>query len=331
MNYLLEAISNGYKFNSENRLTQVFCATFNNSSIFRKIFASFVKMKLPSNSYATTQTRYLLKNDENGILDIAIYKKNSEHPLLIIENKIEADLTFEQLKKYNKLVGINKVKKIAIVKYFFLDIDQRLNWSVYRWSEFYEHIMKKLDKLKIPPLHEFIISNFLDYLKEIGMSSILSIAKNDLSLLAEILYQMRCNNKPLCCIRKEPFKVASYYIQMLEDIVFNMHADPIIHKRLAKRLVFSPWLSGWYDDEKTEKRKNLWIGFEIQLAKPYNRIHRIGTAIHFYNNSKSNYQIIACVQDKEGDYLHQTKYPVGDLIFEKYRSQVITFWRKFLS
>ena len=62
MGFILDAIKGAHAEQSEDRLTQVFCACFNNSRHFRQLFLRFIERKSGAGSFrARTQEQYAIR------------------------------------------------------------------------------------------------------------------------------------------------------------------------------------------------------------------------------------------------------------------------------
>jgi hypothetical protein len=111
---------------------------------------------------------------------------------------------------------------------------------------------------------------------------------------------------------------------MLEDIVNQMHEEPLFRKRLGKKARFSPWLSWWCEDDAA-KKLHPWLGVEISLRKAYKGVARISTAILF-DSTRGSFTVQTYTADESGNFLSSVVHK-GDLRFESYAKKVITFWK----
>lgn len=115
MSYLAEVLKGNYGNYSEDRLSQIFSATFNNSTFFKRAFLHTISItKIPEFNKLISKTQMNFgSSNEDARIDIIIYKDN--RPFIIIENKVESPLTKSQIIKYNKIKQLNKCKKVALV------------------------------------------------------------------------------------------------------------------------------------------------------------------------------------------------------------------------
>lgn len=137
--YLWDIVSGGFK--EEDRLTNIFCSSFDESDNFKKLFFDFIGHHRGLSFRAVAR-----RSDEDSRLipDVRIKDRNERHLKILIENKIERPLTYEQLNKYYK--GISDAKhldrrcRIALVKDYFEKPHDK--WEVKHWSEFSHRIKR---------------------------------------------------------------------------------------------------------------------------------------------------------------------------------------------
>ena len=327
MRYLIESIQNEYKFSDEDRLSQTLSASFNSSEKFRKLFLRFIGFASLRQLHSLTQQNYKAGNKDARI-DVCLVDARGT-PVVVIESKIDSPLLSEQLKKYNQVKELAHVKrKIALVKHCFVQPPEKLGWEVRYWSDLHGLCFDSLEKLKNKQIDKFIIQNFVDYLEELEMSNVRLIKGEDLEELAKAIHALRNEDAPHCHLKKPVFQLANDFLKMTEQIVKQARQERIITNRLKRNFRFSPWI-GCADYEE-KKRWNAWIGVELGLQKPYQKIYSIGTGIYFDIKKGKQYEICTEAYD-EHRYEHQSeKYKDKDLVFEKYANQVIASWKNWL-
>ena len=122
------------------------------------------------------------------------------------------------------------------------------------------------------------------------------------------------------------FETATEYLGMVEDIVSQMHEEPLFRKRLGKKR-FSPWLSWWCEDD-AGKKIYPWLGVDFRLRKPHKGVARISTGLLF-DSRRGSLTVQTYTSDDSGNFLSY-KVHNGDLRFEAYAKEVITFWKAHL-
>ena len=327
--YLLEALKGDYSFGSEDRLSQIFSASFNQSPKFRKLFYTFSGICPFSDPKAITQQCDRGERLE-GRLDICLYDGKALR--VIIENKIEAPLFVRQLSTYSRIHSTRLIKKIALVKNFFEPFADDKGWKILHWGDFYRHLDRGLSHLGSTTLDYFIIDNFKTHIEEIGMRTVTRISRGELLGLTKAIHKMRSPKKCSFSLKMPVFEIAVRYIQMLENIVDMTKAEPIICNAVKINYRFTPWCFGWFDKDGKVDRYNFMMGVEISLKRrSRHRVKCVSTAILFYDNKPDKYKIVTYWQGKkDNDFNDCTDYKGKDLILDKYAKQVISLWKKWL-
>lgn len=319
MSFIYELVAGRHAEYNEDRLTQIFTALFNKSSGFRQIACEFLEIKDEDNLKAETQPYYKTGKDV-GRLDIRIKRNN--RIIMIIENKINALLTKKQLDKYdNNLRGIRACPRAVITKWY-PDIDCG-KWKKYRWSEFYECCINKSNNLS--KTDSFLLDEFLKYLEELGMKKVSIISKKKLRDVADVLYHIRSEAKPMVSLgNKQVFETLSNYFKILDDIVDAIKQDNLFKKTIGKNFRFCPWIGSYWEKDEIP-RKDLFICYEIKLKKSLNNISKIGTGIRFDSNKKGRYNIITYCSNKNNNFIKEKQYKE---INSAFIDEAIDFWRK---
>ncbi|MBE0569911.1 MAG: PD-(D/E)XK nuclease family protein, partial [Ignavibacteriaceae bacterium] len=290
MGYLEEILQGNYSNYNEDRLSQIFSASFNESNLFRQSFLKTIDIKpvRTGELYSKTQINYGSLNEDSRI-DIIIYRKRS--PFIIIENKVDSPLGISQLKKYYKIKELARTKKIALVKYYFQSFDQIYPWKIYHWSEFYLVLRNLLDKPKLKRDDKSIISNFVKHLELMRMARVNKISAMELRDLAIVLNKIKMSDKPHTALsNKNIFDTGLNLISVLEDIIELTRQEKVIANRIGKNFRAAPYLSWWYGDDDLNVT-GLSITVDLMVKRSKNKIKSIGTGIFFYNNSPKRYFI----------------------------------------
>jgi hypothetical protein len=242
-----------------------------------------------------------------------------------VENKIDAPLTTYQLKTYNRVSGFRDARKIALVKHYF-EMERVRDWTILHWADL--HSMLKVSSEGGEPIDSFVIREFVAILKELGMARALLIERERLRKLAHFIKSLREPKPNHHLDSVTPFETATEYLGMLEDIVSQLHEEPLFRKRLGTKARFSPWFSWWYEDDD-KKKAHPWLGVQIQLRKAYKGISWIATAILFYSKDDSFWDQ-SYTSYKSGTFLKSVPHK-GNLRFEAYAKTAITFWKEQLA
>jgi hypothetical protein len=327
MGYLIEAVQKDYEPKDENRLSQVFSATFNNSEKFRKLFLKFIEYPIANNLRSLTQKSFKI-NGKDARIDLCIVDAKDK-PLIIVENKIESHLGLNQLKKYNRIKQLVKTKKVALVKHHFAPFADNLGWKICHWTDLHGYFSKFVKTIGRQPIDKFIIENFLDYLEELRMSQVRIIKGDDLKELAKAIHKIRNANAPYYHLYRPVFQVANDYVNMLGQIVNLARQEEIITKRIRSNFRFSPWIGNWWE-ANDQKKGNVFIGIEIRLSRKFKDIFSIGTGLHLNDQLEQYCAVTTYTFSRDNTYLHETEYKAKNLVFEKYADQVINSWKKWL-
>jgi len=332
MSYLKEVLTADYYSYSEDRLSQIFSASFNNSSLFRKVFLNTIlgQSKNYSESSARTQINYGLKGQALRI-DIILYQHNK--PYLVIENKVDAPLFIEQLHNYDKIKELSKCKKVALVKHYF-DPAPYGAWNIFHWSDLYSAFKKTIKKGIVDPVDKFVILNFLEHLEEMKMTNIIKISKVDLVNFSQGLNSLRTMPSPyLSLTTKNIFETGSQLLSILEDIIEMVRQEKELTKFIGRNPRFSPRIGSWAEYEDT-KFENMSISVGFSVPKTKNEIKYIGTGFFFYKDNPKKYALMTYGQTKingGGTFLKEEYYKRKDLIVEDYAKEVIDYWKKWVN
>jgi len=335
-NYLTDCIDGKFASFSENRLTKLFCASFNTSNAFKKMFFSFLEYKPKvhaSELFAKDQLFHTQENQDNSILDIIIGNLNKygdiPKPIIIIENKTDSLLKKQQLLKYDGLNIVKSIKnkkcKLALVKNYFESFD--VNWNIKHWSEFYYFIKKRKN---IPGnLDNFIVHNFLNYLEINQMTIPISISKKDLSDLNDLFRRVgNIKKSPKVSLKNKPvFETAIKYLNMLEGIINKAKEEKDICKRVKRNFQFNSGYGSWYYNGKNDFFPRIYA--EIRLKKEYKGIKGLGTSLFF---EKKNFSIDMYIADNQGNFIDNEPIKLKNkaLYFADYTNQVLKYWKKKL-
>jgi hypothetical protein len=330
MCYIEELTKYSDKPDSENRLSQIFSATFNNSEIFKKIFFKIIdyKYEVLEKYNSQTQISYF---DDNSRFDICIYDKD-ENISILIENKIESALTTNQLKKYDKIDNIKKSLKLAIVRYYFDEIDFE-GWKILHWSDLYREITDSLDDYKINDVDLFIIKQFLSHLEMLNMYVLPKIDKSDFKDFCDALVEIRNNQKLSFSLKsKNIFSTGETIIKYFEEIVEMSRKDADFVNSIGKNYQFNPIIDWWSPDlEIKEPVYNFSLSANIYLAKVYKNIQTLGIGLMIDCTKSKKHMFSIYSQTKDGAIKKEHLYESNDIIFDDLAKITINKWKKYLN
>lgn len=330
MGYLKEILTGDYPSYNEDRLSQVFSASFNNSVLFKKVFLSHIKIQYKSLSdyYSKTQINFGTLNGEARI-DIVIFKKKK--PVIIIENKVNAPLKMKQLNKYNSIEELKGCLKLAIVKHYFEDFTQNTYWKILHWSDLFQIFKTRLEKGISNQIDAYIVTNFMEHLELMKMSRINKISNIDLTNFADTINAIRTEGMPsISLTSKNIFETGTQILSMLEEIINLTRQESLLLKKIGKNFRYSPRLDYWYQDELLDNN-NLMISANITISNSTNNVKFIGTGFFFYNNRPKKWDLMTYAQSTpSGDFIHESYYQKKNVILEDYAKQVIDSWKKWL-
>jgi hypothetical protein len=328
MNYLVEAIHKQYETTDENRLSQVFSASFNNSEVFKKLFLKFIGCPFKKDLSSKTQESFKAGN-KNVYIDVCIFDAKGK-PVIVIENKIDFPLGQRQLRTYNGLKPLAHAQKMMLVKHHFEPLPQALGWKVFHWMDLYGWYSTEVAKIVTRDIDRFIIENFLNYLEELQMTKVHLIKGEDLRDMAKAIHAIRNSDEPFLPIGKRVFQAADDYMNMLEQIINKVRQEKTITERLGRNVRFSPWIGCWSKKYDTASRGNVWMGIELRLNKAFKKIFYIDTGIAFNDKVSDEYKICIEAYDKDYNLMRKKTHKNSDLNFDKYAAQVIQTWTNWL-
>jgi len=298
---------------------------------FRRLFCRFIDHPFEKNLRAVTQKHFAVSGKDIYI-DVGIVDAKGE-AVIVIENKVNSPLTLGQLRKYNQAKRLVNTRKIAIVKSYFESLSDELQWPVYHWADLYGFYSDAIGRFTKQHVDRFIIQNFLDYLKVLQMQLVRKIAGRDLKELAKAIYAIRNSSYPEAFLgNKSVFQVANDYMNMLGQIVNMARKDEIIFKRWGKSFKFNPWIGWWSkDNDDTGEKGNVWIGIMLYPQKKFKNISYIAAGLEFDNHDREYYKItMGAYSDNYESLFGPVEYKGADLEFEKYATQVIKVWKKWV-
>jgi len=323
--YLSEALKHDYPPHSENRLSQVFAASFNHSHRFRDLFHSFTRIPSFVDSRALTE-----QHTADGRLDICICDKHGRKA--IIENKVDAPLTVRQLRRYAR--EHQDAKKIALVRDFFEPFSSQTEWRICHWGDFYRHLVRGIEHGAQASVDHFVISNIITYLEDMDLNTVSAIELHDLDVMAQSLVKLRAL-KPDATLPIYPsggsvFETANSFTSMLRSIVERSKSEPSITRKAAKNYRFAPYLK--HHAATWDSRPYFEMGVSIRAHPRNKKVRAIYTAIRLYDGDRDNHRVVVYKMMKDGQQRLCPHRGKGDVLeFESYCEHVINLWRKWLS
>ena len=329
MAFLAEAVKGRHDATGEDRLTQIFCASFNESAHFRNLACNFLGVEAEDGFKAFTQIYAATRDDSR--FDIQIINRHGSVRILI-ECKLGAPLTRKQLLKYNRARELSDCTKVALVKHVPTFFEPPPGWEVRRWSKLYEHL--EIHGTKTTGIDGFIIREFIGFLGGLGMAMVTEMRKDDIKCLADGLKQLRFDPKPDFSLDRKPFlKSALDFVSMLESVTEAARTDAILSPRISEDSRSGPRVSYWWKDE-SEKQKLLMIVTHISLRKAHRKqFHFLGTGLLF--DKSGEFSLHAFLADRHQTWDEkQREIPIPSnktFTLDYYSQKAITAWRSLLS
>src|SRR5579871_2116072 len=217
--FLGTVIHGRYAASSEDRLTQVFVASFNSSVSVRRAVGNLLSIPNAANLEATPQV-----HDGPGRIDVVLHRESKE--VCRIENKIEAPLTLRQMRQYaRKLNGHRKpTRVVALVKRYPADASVLSQFDVFRWSSL-DRLLARNDLN--PTLRDgFVSLNFHRHLQDLGMAKVDHIPLASLLDLGKAIHSLRNDRLPGHSLsRTNFFETATDFLSMCQDLIDEARKD----------------------------------------------------------------------------------------------------------
>jgi hypothetical protein len=279
------------------------------------------------NAKSTTQVSRP-SDDGRAQFDILLTPKNSDHVLVAIESKIDAELAENQLPKYDKVEEIKRAKKkVCLVKRYYSADEKIRGWDIKYWRDFYLHLSREK-----PPNDEWVIPNFISILEDYRMKSPLTLQRENLAALAKSLFRLRNDKDSALNFRLDAgaFETMLDLKVVFEDLFRRASNDEIIGDGLRNKRP-SMWLSNWYMTEATKKRF-LLLSCEASLKKPKNGVKTLRAVFILYGKL-GRFDVAALVDEENGEWSEKYAYywkGKSRMDCEDFSCQAISVWRRAL-
>jgi hypothetical protein len=135
---------------------------------------------------ASTQQQYAIRG-ASCRADILIGKPGYQ-PSIVVENKIDSPLTPHQLKTYSRVSDFCNARKIALVKHYF-EMERVREWTILHWADFHSTLV--VSRQGGAAIDSFVVGEFVELLKELGMARALVIERKRLQELARLMKTVR--------------------------------------------------------------------------------------------------------------------------------------------
>jgi hypothetical protein len=331
--YLSEAIKGKYHEGEENRLTQVFAASFNQSAIFRKKVCELCDIAFENSLRMVTQSR-----GEEGQIDILLI--SGKRAILGIENKIDAPLDIKQLQQYERDHGFMPSEVLAIVKRLPSNLDDFGNYRIKKWSALYDALNRLLEGggVDIDSRDGFVLGEFKKHLEDINMARVTQIKRGHLRKLADAVDAIANRKREAVSLKDvDFFAVASDFRFVLEDLVAEVnspnHRDLV--EAVGKGTRFNPFLSNCLEDELYA---GTMISVDIYLKKEKpSSINSLEAGIYFPVQKEGEYQIFASCLDPQEYELEREElkgkriYDQDNFDVDKFINETLRCWKKWLA
>jgi hypothetical protein len=334
--FVTQLLDGDYRSLSEDRLTQLAAASFNQSRVFCGCFLRFLRVRgAEKTANVTARTQWpVWRKGKLGRLDLVITR--GDRPVAIVENKVDAPLHARQLRLYSGVPALKLVKKIALVRHYFELQGVSGEWRVLHWRDFYLLLCNRLNgKQPVPEIDRFVIRNFIQYLEAAHMHVPHKISRGDMNDLARTLQRLRFADKTdfkETYPKSEVFETASDWIRMMESVFEESRLVTKLTKAARKKYRFSPCISHWQEDEARGKENYRWISisWEISFSKPRRWTKGVGLGLFVDDKGKWTVDTYRHVTDSTSIDSRRIMDGRGDVVLAKVSKKVLKTWQQWL-
>ncbi len=239
--YLVESLKYDVPALHEDRLTQVLCATFNESVYFKILFLKF--LEIPNRPQLIAKTQVSNENAPSRP-DLVIYSKDK--PYILIESKVGAKSNREQQKLHSKL----KVRhNFLLVRDPVVETRISKEFTKITWYELFIFLQYYSNKTT-NPIDRFLVQKLISFGKACNMLLPDHISVTDFKNVSVLMTNLRLRIEPQHSFDlKSPFQSMDTMSMFLERCLIKLKDDPTMGSRLKsfkKRLK----VSTTYDTEQ---------------------------------------------------------------------------------
>jgi hypothetical protein len=282
--FLETAIHGRHPAFSEDRLTQIFVASFNSSVRVRQALGVLLSIPEARKLKATSQV-----HDGAGRIDVVLHRETRE--VCRIENKIEAPLTLRQMHRYAQNGNGKSTRVVALVKRYPAEAAVLRQFDIFRWSSLDRLLARK--EFDPSSADGFVSLNFHRHLEELGMAKVDRIPITRLRDLSKAIHSLRTEKFPGHSLsRTNFFETATDVLSICQDLIDEARKDVALRKRIGSAFRFNPRIhSIWTKDDEGKKLEELALTAGITLKKPVNGVKEIEAGIAIDVNDPSRIAI----------------------------------------
>jgi hypothetical protein len=272
--FLGTAIHGRHAAYSEDRLTQVFVASFNSSPNVRWAVGNLLSIPEAGKLKATSQV-----HDGAGRIDVVLHRETKD--VCRIENKIEAPLTLLQMQRYSLNENGKATRVVALVKRYPAEAAVLRQFGIFRWSSLDR--LLRIEKLDPTCTDGFVSLNFHRHLEELGMAKVDSIPVAKLRDLSKAIHSLRTKPYPTLSLSRTNFlDTATDVLSICQDLIDEARKDPDLCKRIGTAFRFNPEINSMFNKgEDGKELTELTLTARIRLKKPVNGVKEIQAGIAF--------------------------------------------------
>lgn len=281
-NLFVEATRYDDKATSENRLTQVFAASFNNSSIVRRVFLKTIGVGYVKECFIETQQQ----SAESSRPDMLLFLNNTKTEYCLIESKTESDVSADQLRRHVEYSKRNdSCKKLILITLHFANAPQ--NWISIHWNEVGEKINSELELLKQNSVDFFIAQSFIEFLKEYGYMKPSYITVSCFKNAAEFVNTIRQKMPHKSKVKDDCVSGEMSIVDGISDLArisdfFTVVLEMFFETCEFKGKHLNQTISHWFLSENKKEKNQTYavtIGKKINMKGKRNKISGFG--LHF--------------------------------------------------
>lgn len=223
--YLNEALKYDVPARHEDRLTQVFAATFNNSRHFRRASLKFFGVPAANHCTCVTQAP---TSDRKSRPDMIVLR--DDKPYLVIESKLDARATLHQQAKH---LGARAEYSILLTRDPIVGKNIHGRFTKRTWSDLVSAVLKASPAVR-DPVEKFLINEFMLFAKECGLVMPDKILQSELDSAAKFFTEIRLRSSTQMSLGKHrPFESLVNISNFFERVLLKLREEPTLSKKVA--------------------------------------------------------------------------------------------------
>lgn len=252
------------KAKSENRLTQVFAAAFNNSIIVRRTFLNLIGVDCcPSSCFIETQ----LQMSDSTRPDMVLYLNKNRDRFIVIESKTDLKIVEQkQLKGHESFAAKQCGSSEKFVLITLHSFKVRKNWTSVLWCD----LVNRLELAKqSKAIDYFVCQELVEFFKEYGYMVPTVISVSSFKKASEFINKFRSPSPHANLDYMNELKNLTDFISKCMEQIVVSSGMKVEKKCISKKM------SNWYFNENSKVR-GITFGAKQPLSRTRNRITHVG-------------------------------------------------------